>query len=1214
MGMNIFGSGLKKTNFIIISLIISICSTISQTPPKRHNNLRKLAIRADEKAGIKVDKDNPQARAKFEKMRTMDPAKGFVPENIREKELRYVHSKKAGLINKKKSGSSSIEWTHRGPYNVGGRTRALAVDISDENILLAGGVSGGMWRTTNRGKIWTKTTGSSHIHSVTAVAQDPNNTQIWYYTTGERIGNSASGQGGSSQYRGNGVYKSTDGGKTWKILESTQSTSPVSFDSFFNYCYNVVVNPVNGDVYVAAVGRIYRSTDQGASWDTVLGNDDFFYSEYTDIAVNKNGVLYATMSSYFESADQGIFRSTDGTNWTNITPINFPVNYLRVVLDIAPSNENVVYFLGQTPFSGFYNDVDNEWLSLWKYTYLLGDGADINGKWEDRSDNLPEYGGTVGNLYSQGSYNLVVKVKPDDENTLFIGGTNLYRSDNAFLTANKTYWIGGYSPANDVSFYINQHPDQHAIVFFPSDPKKMLVGHDGGISYTTNNMGDSPGYVPVAWTSLNNGYLTTQAYAIGIKEYSKFDNDILCGFQDNGTWFTGYMDPDDPWLEEYSGDGGHCAFAKAENGGTYRYVSSQEGNIYKFRYNKAGFYVDFTRVTPADPDPDNLLFINPFILDPNDDKIMYYAGGDRIYKNSNLTEIGLFSNQKTTVNWDDIYTSVIVSTLLKGRISALDISKNPANVLYYGTSLGYIFKLDDISKDYPQKTEISNGYGLPANAYVSSIYVDPSDADKVFVTFSSYSVPSVFYTTDGGASWTDLSGNLEENPDGTGSGPSVRSITKVYAGQGKYKYFVATSTGLYSTNKLNGQSTTWQKEGATKIGNVVIDMVKGREEGMIFVGTHGTGVYSGKLEVIENYQSTCFDNSELPGEWSVEALTDNGSCESSEIDIIHASENPTGFSASMCDYFIRFNAPACDAGDQVRMYLAPPLSTFGFKNTSMTFDWGKTNIAGNDKVIVQYSFDRQNWHDVKEFLRYDADSAYWQSQSVTLPEASDNKDSLYLAFLFVSDKSGNCFLDNINIKGQLIPTPPVLQQALTSSDGEKIILKFDKAMANPFAKESEFDISTDNGNGISEIKLSDSTYQNLEIKLSDKVMVGEGITLDYTKGSVLSRDAGELQSFTVHVNNQVSVTKDIENTIVIYPNPSFGSFEYHYISAKNGTITVNLINMQGQTVYTEKREKTNAFIKATIHYPVEEGGIYTLQVINGRKKVATTKVVLIDNN
>ncbi len=158
--------------------------------------------------------DNPYARLDYEFQRTKDPKTGRVPYRIREKELRYAKT----LPNREEIGWShgerdnrTVSWARRGPFNVGGRTRALAIDINDENIILAGGVSGGMWRSTDGGASWNMTTAPGDLHSVTAVAQDPTSPDIWYYGTGEKNGNSAEDASGGGHenalYLGNGIYK-----------------------------------------------------------------------------------------------------------------------------------------------------------------------------------------------------------------------------------------------------------------------------------------------------------------------------------------------------------------------------------------------------------------------------------------------------------------------------------------------------------------------------------------------------------------------------------------------------------------------------------------------------------------------------------------------------------------------------------------------------------------------------------------------------------------------------------------------------------------------------------------------------------------------------------------------------------------------------------------------------------------------------------------------
>jgi hypothetical protein len=177
-------------------------------------------------------------------------------------------------------------------------------------------------------------------------------------------------------------------------------------------------------------------------------------------------------------------------------------------------------------------------------------------------------------------------------------------------------------------------------------------------------------------------------------------------------------------------------------------------------------------------------------------------------------------------------------------ISYLAISRNPANRLYYGTSLGKVFRLDNANTGNPVPVEIT-GANFPQNAFVAYIDINPANADNLMVTFSNYGVQSLFHSTDGGASWATVGGNLEEFPDGSGAGPSIR-CTKMLLYQGKKIIFAGTSSGLFSTRELNGDSTIWVREGASTIGNVIVDDIDTRlTDGFMAVGTHGNGVYSG---------------------------------------------------------------------------------------------------------------------------------------------------------------------------------------------------------------------------------------------------------------------------------------------------------------------------------------------------------------------------------
>jgi hypothetical protein len=786
-----------------------------------------LAIRKQMAASIGKT-DDPYGRLQYDYLRLRNPSTGKIPDDIRSKELvfaRYL-PKSEDLRKGQDQRIQMGTWNSRGPYYVGGRTRALTLDVNDENIILAGGVSGGMWRSTNGGGSWTNTTRPEELHSISCIAQDtrPGKTNIWYYGTGEFRGNSASGGGAS--FRGDGIFKSTDGGQSWQVLPSTHLGTPQWFDGDFDYVWNIVTDPSNAsedEVYAAVYGGIKRSVNGGSSWTNVLGT--MYSGAYTDVAITSGGVVYATMS--YDGSSKGIWRSPDGVNWTQITPTGWPGAYVRIVIGIAPSNENIVYFLAHTP-NGGKNDH-----SVWKYTYLSGNGSGSGGQWENRSANMPAFGGIVGDFDSQGSYDLVCQVKPDDEDVVFIGGTNVYRSTDGFATSGNTTWIGGYNTLNNVSIYPNHYVDQHVILFYPSNPERMLTGNDGGVFRTENNMAPT-----VVWSELNNGYLTTQFYTVAMEQTMSGDNTVLGGMQDRGSYSVQSASPTATWNPITSGDGCYCAIA---DGGLSWYTSWQYAGIYRDAFTSGGSYIGWTRVDPVGGT--GYLFVNPYVLDPNDTDRMYLTGGDRLWRNDNLPGIPLFSNSPTSVNWTEMSA---VASMGDTVITAIDVSRQPANVVYYGTYNGHIYRIDDAHLGNPVPTNKWSGKGLPS-AYVSCIAIDPRNADKAMLVFSNYEVKSLWWTNNGGDSWTHISGNLEEHADGSGSGPSCRWAAILYVNDIPL-YFVGTSTGFYSTTILQGGSTVWVQEGASSIGNVVVDMIDVREiDGMVVVGTHGKGMFSASV-------------------------------------------------------------------------------------------------------------------------------------------------------------------------------------------------------------------------------------------------------------------------------------------------------------------------------------------------------------------------------
>ncbi len=329
---------------VSVFLLVSFFHTQGQGP--------KLQMQEDESSmGTKED---PEARLRYEWMMLRDPVTGEIPRNIRQREMEYAHTlpTREQMSAANKTGNiQSATWASRGPWNVGGRTRALGIDVSNANTILAGGVSGGMWRSLNGGTSWARTTVAGVLPSATCLAQDTRTgqTSTWYYGTGEYLGNSAAAIG--APFSGDGIYKSVDGGATWVILPATATGKPHVFDNFFDYVWNLAVNPTNGHVYAATYGGIQRSTDGGTTWAFVLGGATT-YSPLTDVQIDGAGVIYATGSK--DGAIGGIWKSTTGAtgSWTNISPTDLPNSTRRIAIAIAPSSNNTIYFIAETPSAG----------------------------------------------------------------------------------------------------------------------------------------------------------------------------------------------------------------------------------------------------------------------------------------------------------------------------------------------------------------------------------------------------------------------------------------------------------------------------------------------------------------------------------------------------------------------------------------------------------------------------------------------------------------------------------------------------------------------------------------------------------------------------------------------------------------------------------------------------------------------------------------------
>lgn len=779
------------------------------------------------------------------------PKTNAIPRSIRSRELNHAQDIlfQTQFLNKK--SRMSFQWFEVGPTDVGGRTRALAIDKNNTDRLLAGGVSGGLWETTDAGLSWHPLFLHAGNLSVTSIVQDPSPGQhdTWYYASGEFTGNSASDPGRVASYYGSGIYKSTNNGRTWALLDAASAGDPDDFDSPFDFVSRLIVSPTTGTLFATSNGiGIYRSADQGASFGPNLPNrsfpgpvlggvNDHFWSE---VAVNANGVLLATLSSTGSndnpSTAPGVYVSTDdGLTWDDITPSTFPNEHGRSVIAFAPSSPNLAYIYTTT-----LGEINNrEDVRLHRINVASGTSINLSG-------NIPRFS-EAGNLNTQGGYNMAIAVKPDDPDFVIYGGTNVYRTRNGFTTlANERldYWVGGYDAVDDdFGNYSNHHPDQHLFIFDPSNPNRLWNANDGGI-YMTN---DIPRFNEVSWNDRNQGYNTTQFYTVALADKA-LDPRIAGGTQDNGTPFMQLDDPDGSSRNISVGDGAYLYF-----GERFAFVGFQNGATLRLQYNaeEAPTFSGFSYIQPESAT--NQLFINPFVVDPNDENIMYYPAGRTLWRNDRLGT--LRGGQTDDKGSDDGWTELDGLPSIGLRvITALAISKEPAHILYFAASdtrfenaqEPFLYRLDNAHMDDGSTTSNISIPGLPGEAYIVDIAVNPSNADELIVAMSNYEIIGLYHSTNGGQSFTAIEGNLQGTD--ASPGPSIRAASILPLG-GTTHYLIGTSTGLYATTELNGNSTIWMPESTAEIGQAVVTDVASRSaDGVIAVATHGRGLFVGSQD------------------------------------------------------------------------------------------------------------------------------------------------------------------------------------------------------------------------------------------------------------------------------------------------------------------------------------------------------------------------------
>ena len=721
--------------------------------------------------------------------------------------------------------ANSLNWTQT-ETTMGGRTRDIMYDPTDvtNKKVWTCSVTGGLWYNndiTDTTSEWIPVSDNWTNMATTNICFDPNNNSTFYVGTGEA--ETAIHTYRESSGIGNGIWKTTDAGQTWEQLTSTQD---------FSYISDIEVRDENGTSVIYAgvmsgeykgstfqanpTDGLYRSTDGGTNWTQVLPNIIGKTVPYapSDIEIAENGIIYiGTTNNLNGDGGACILKSTTGLpgSWTvnsdysssilADSEYNIPG---RVELSASITNPSVVYAI----IRGGSNTelIEGFGTSIGKYIVKT-----INSGTSWNEINMPADENDKNWAYLSW-HAFTIKVSPDDENIVFIGGLDINKTIDGGNTWNKiSDWVLMYYGGGDEFV----HGDIHKITFNPTSGDEFLVSTDGGNYLTSNANSSSPVFTPV-----NNEYNTFQFYSCGVSNQAG-DNSYTGGLQDNGTfYYSGHPFELNDMLQ-----GGDGAFTMWDKNDDNLITSTYDNSMIMF-YN--GGYTQINDYTCG-------TFVSPFDYD-SDNKVIYanaitYTGDypDQIFRVTGLP---------TTHN-DEF---VNVNTGTQTPFSAVRFTKTSSNIhtLLVGNYTGELYKINNINGT-PSSSQIDNGQ-LP-EAYISCIQTS-KNTDTILVTLSNYGIQSVWQTYNGGINWNDISGNLPDMP--------IRWA--IYHPQNKKQIMLATETGIWITNNSQAVNVEWVPE--SSIPNVRVDMLSIRSaDNFMVAGTHGRGMFTTTWDFFSNIEN-----------------------------------------------------------------------------------------------------------------------------------------------------------------------------------------------------------------------------------------------------------------------------------------------------------------------------------------------------------------------
>lgn len=651
-----------------------------------------------------------------------------------------------------------------GPAGMSGRVTAIDVVQKDPDLIYVGSASGGLWRSTSGGVTWEPIFDEQPAASIGALAIDQNVPDIIWVGTGE-------GNPRNSQTSGNGVYKSIDGGKTWKCLglEKTRNI------------HRIIIDPTNSNtIYVGAQGTawgestergVFKTTDGGKTWRKVL-----FVDSKTGIAdliidpSNPNKLIAAMWEFrrwpwFFKSGGQGsgLFITFDGgETWQKKTDKDgLPKGDLgRIGLAIARSNTKIIYALVEAKKNALYRSDDGGF------------------KWQMVTDE---------NVSNRPFYYHEIYVDPENENRIY----NLFSSVTMSEDGGKTF-----KPliTRDI------HPDHHAWWINPKDGKYLIDGNDGGLAISLDR-GKS-------WRFIGNLPLG-QFYHVNVDMETPYN--IYGGLQDNGSWRgpSRVLSRDEIrnsyWERIGSGDGFDAAADQLDP--RFVYSMSQGGNLMRFDIISG----DRKGIQPVHPQGKKLRFNwnAGFSLDPINKSVLYY-GSQYLHKSINkgdnweIISPDLTTNDPAKQKANESGGLTIDATNAENFTTIIAIAPSPVKegIIWVGTDDGNVQVTNDGGKTWENVAK--NIKGVPEGSWVPQIRASSYKAEEAFVVINNYRrddwKPYVYQTADLGKTW---------NPVVKESDVAGYALTFIQDPVQKNLYFLGTEFGFYISIDAGKTWTKW---------------------------------------------------------------------------------------------------------------------------------------------------------------------------------------------------------------------------------------------------------------------------------------------------------------------------------------------------------------------------------------------------------------------